>query len=155
MKHIILGTTLTLAMTTQAFALSCIAPDMADAFQKASSSDKSYVVLKGTFQFEPPAPSDTPQAITFDADFAGRLLTTKGFTQQVGADVQITLTCSAEWCAEMSANTEYVAFVENRENALFLDVTPCYGFTFKKPAAERVKQLENCARGGACQAATN
>ena len=155
MKHIILGTTLTLAMTTQAFALSCAVPDMADAFQNASASDKNYVVLKGTFQFKPPAPSDAPQAESFDADFAGRLLTGKGFTEQVGADVQVTLTCAGEWCADMVPNTEYVTFVENRDNTLYLDVSPCYGFTFKDPDAEAVKRLENCARGGVCEPATN
>lgn len=151
MKHIILTTTLCALTATQAMALSCVKPDVANAFKGAMASDLNYVVLKGTFAFTPPAKTQKPQAETIEAEFSGRLLTDQGFTQQVAAPLTINLTCAGEWCADMSPNTSYVTFVENRDSKLVLDVSPCYALTFKELPIEEIKRLENCAQGGACE----
>ncbi|WP_298294714.1 hypothetical protein [uncultured Litoreibacter sp.] len=155
MKNIILAATLVAVSASQASALSCIRPDVATAFKDASDSDRNYVVLKGTFEFTPPAKTDKPQAETVDSQFRGRLLTGGGFTQTVSAPVEIDMTCAGEWCAQVDPNVEYIAFVENIDNErLIFEVGPCYGFAFKEPAQEAVKRLENCAQGGACEPAT-
>lgn len=153
MKQLILSATLVALTANQAMALSCVKPDVADAFKAAVDSDRSYVVVRGKFAFTPPEKTDKPQAVTIDAQFEGRLLTEAGFVQQVAAPLEIDLTCSGEWCAELAPDTDYIAFIENRDNSLVFEVAPCYALTFKEPAIEDVKRLENCAQGGACVAA--
>lgn len=154
MKNIILAATLVAVTASQASALSCMPPDVANAFKEASDSVLTYVVLKGKFAFTPEPKSETPEPVTVDSVFSGRLLTGAGFTQQVSANVEIDMTCLGDWCADVQPDTDYIAFVEQYETRLVFAVSPCYGLAFKEPAIEDVKRLENCAQGGACVAAT-
>lgn len=155
MKNLILATTLLAVSASQASALSCIRPDVTDAFKTASASDLTYFVVHGGFQFTPPPKSDAPETKTVEADFSGRLLTGAGFTQEVAAPITINMTCEASWCAEIEPEAEYIAFIEQQDDALVFRVGPCYGLAFKDPALDDVKRLENCAQGGACEASTN
>lgn len=156
MKKILTAAVLTAISTQHAVALSCLKPDVAEAYQTAAASDLSYVVLKGTFAFTPPPKTDAPESKTVEATFDGRLLTGAGFTQQVSAQVEINLLCEASWCADLQPDTDYIAFVENRDNEkLIFDVGPCYGFAFQEPAQDDVKRVENCAQGGACERLDN
>ncbi len=150
MKNIILAATLFAVTTSQASALSCIKPDVATAFEDASASDLSYVILKGTFDFEASPDTTQPEARTVDSQFTGRLLTSAGFTQTVSAPIEVDMTCAGEWCAQIEPATEYIAFVERRDDSLVFEVGPCYAFAFQTPELEAVKRLENCAQGGAC-----
>lgn len=137
---------------SQASALSCLRPDVAQAFLDASSADQTYVVLKGAFDFAPLPKKEKPTAETVAATFSGRLLTGTGFTQKVSAPVQIELTCSGMWCAEMEPQQEMIAFVQNlNDEKLVFEVGPCYELAFVEPSQEDVKRLENCAQGGACE----
>lgn len=156
MKKIFAAAALTALSVNQAAALSCLKPDVAEAYLTAAASDLSYVVLKGKFAFTPPPKTDEPQPKTVEATFGGRLLTGAGFTQQVSAPVKINLLCEASWCADLQPDTDYIAFVENRDNEeLIFDVGPCYGFAFQEPSQEDTKRVENCAQGGACERLDN
>lgn len=155
MKNIILATALVAVSASQASALSCIKPDVAIAFKKASDSDLSYVVLKGQFRFTPPADTAEPQAQTVETEFRGRLMTNAGFTQTVGAPITVNMNCAGSWCATIEPNVEYIAFVEQSETTLTFEVGPCYGLAFKEPDVDAVKRLENCAQGGACEPLSN
>ena len=151
MKRILLAFTLAASTANQGLALSCLKPDVANAFAEASASERSYVVLKGSFAFEPLPELDTPAVRTVEATFSGRLLTSAGFTKQVSAPLTITLECEASWCARLEPDTPYISFVENHnDEELIYNVSPCYGFTFSEPDQEQIKRLENCAQGGAC-----
>ncbi|MEM9581770.1 MAG: hypothetical protein AAGA08_01505 [Pseudomonadota bacterium] len=157
MKKLILATTLATLSANQAIALSCVKSDVAGAFQAASASDLVYVVLKGKFAFNavPEADKLNPEAVSTDSVFSGRLLTGAGFTQQVRVAVTLNMDCAASWCARITPDTDYIAFVEQTETELTFNVDPCYSFAFKEPEQEAVKRLENCAQGGACNPAEN
>ncbi|MDA8746835.1 hypothetical protein N9M66_01345 [Litoreibacter sp.] len=154
MKQIILAATLVAVSASQASALSCIRPDVANAYQQASASDLTYVVLNGQFAFDPVPKSELPEPATAEATFSGRLLTSAGFTQQVAVNVTINMNCAGNWCAEVQPGLDYIAFVEQHPTRLIFEVSPCYDLAFKEPAIEDVKRLENCAQGGACAAQT-
>ena len=156
MRKILTAAVLTALSVNQAAALSCLKPDVAEAFQTAAASELSYVVLKGKFAFTAPPKTDEPQTRTIEATFDGRLLTGSGFTQQVSAPVEVNLRCEASWCADLQPETDYIAFVENQNNEkLIFDVGPCYGFAFQEPSQEDTKRVENCAQGGACERLDN
>ena len=156
MKKILLSAMLTALSVNQAVALSCLKPDVAEAFKTASASEKSYVILKGKFAFTPPEATEEPQDASVEASFSGRLLTSTGFTQQVAAPVQVNLICISAWCGRLEPDAEYIAFVENQNNEkLIFEVDPCSSFAFFEPTIEDTKRVENCAQGGACVAAEN
>jgi len=156
MKTLIIATALTALTVTQATALSCLKPDVAEAYQTAADSDLSYVVLKGKFAFAPLPETDEAKDRTVEAAFDGRLLTSAGFTQQVTAPVEVNLRCLSAWCASIQPDTEYIAFFENRGGEkLIFDVGPCYGLAFFEPSQEDTKRVENCAQGGACDRLDN
>ena len=152
MKYFLAPLALGALFANEAVALSCLRPDVVNAFHEASDSDKRYVVLKGQFAFAPVEEKQPPAEASVDADFSGRLLTASGFTQQVTAPVTINLTCAGQWCAKLEPNLDMIAFVEETANeGLEFNVGPCYPFTFIDPSLEDVKRLENCAQGGACK----
>jgi hypothetical protein len=152
MKTLITAAVLSALTVTQATALSCLKPDVAEAYQTAATSALSYVVLKGTFAFTPPPETDEIKDKTIETKFEGRLLTSAGFTQQVSAPVEVNLRCLSQWCANIQPDTEYIAFVENDNGEkLTFDVDPCYGLAFFEPTQEDTKRVENCAQGGACE----
>ena len=156
MKTLITAAVLTALTATQATALSCLKPDVADAYQTAAESELSYVVLKGKFAFTPLPETDEAKDRTVEAAFDGRLLTAAGFTQQVSAPVEVNLRCLSAWCASIQPDTEYIAFVENHDGEkLIFDIGPCYGLAFFEPSQEDTKRVENCAQGGTCERLDN
>jgi hypothetical protein len=145
-----------IATVSQAAALSCLAPDMARDFQRIAASEKSYVVLNGTFSFASrPARGDDPrpEMQSFASKFNGKLLTGNGFTDEI-ADVLITINsnCTASWCGEITPDATYIAFVEQDGKKLTLQAEACPAYAFHEPTEEMVKQIENCAAGKSCDA---
>lgn len=141
-------------MANPAYALSCMKPDVAQAYGMASQSAKTYVVLKGVFSFEdalPPAVRENPQSLNLEAQFAGQLLTARGFTEDVAAPVEITLTCAGPWCATLNPASTHLAFVEVEGRQLRMTVGPCYQSLFADPANDTLKRIEQCAASGPCE----
>ncbi len=154
-KRIILALFASL-LATQASALSCLKPDVAKAFNEASSSDLTYVIVKGSFAFTAPERVTTPEPQTLEAQFTGRLLTDAGFTQSVTAPVTLDLICSGDWCGTLEPQTDYIAFIENDNNErLVFSVDACGSLAFKQPTQEDIKRVENCAQGGQCAPAAS
>lgn len=139
-----------------AAALSCIRPDVAAAYEYASESDKNFVILRGEFDFDPtklPDPLGQPIEAQIVANFTGKLLTEKGFTDEIEVPITVAMTCAGPWCARMSPKIDYIAFVLQNENALNFPIGPCYQFAFANPTDEMVQQIEQCAAGGDCSPA--
>ena len=138
---------------SQATALSCLTPDAARTFQEVSASETTYVVLHGSFFFaERPERSidDPPRVENFLTQFRGKLLTGRGFTDDVQVPITVNTTCSASWCGTFEPGVPYAAFVEQNTQRLTLFVDPCNTLVFKAPSNEVLDQITACATGGTC-----
>lgn len=150
MFRLVLSTILSFGLVGPALALSCVRPDIAASFNRASDSEKEYVVLLGQFDFAPPQKIEG-KTITVESQFRGKLLTRAGFSEGVEVPTEIEMTCLGPWCSEVRPGTDYIAFVEQSETALNFIVGPCYGFAFEEPNDDTIARLEQCAAGGTCE----
>lgn len=142
----------------QAAALSCIRPDLARSFNEAAASDKTYVVLFGTFDFNlrdlPQVDWDRQQDVQPDnpirARFTGDSLSRKGFVPSSIRRVTINAQCFGPWCSSIATDTPYLAFVEKNGNAYTLAVSPCGGRAFGNPGQAQLDLVTTCFQGGPC-----
>lgn len=99
-----------LALAQPAFALSCLAPDIARDYHKAAQSDDTYIIVKGDLFFdETELPDRTDQRssrardmIDIDGWLAGYSLTKDGFTKRFERDVILRVSCLGPWCGGTS-----------------------------------------------------
>jgi hypothetical protein len=153
MKQIIPSALVLSLVASQAMALSCVQPDAARSFETAANSDKTFVILSGTFEFaaRPEVTTDNPRAENYLSKFSGLLLTGVGFTDQVAAPVTINTSCAASWCGTMKPGTPYLAFVEQTETRLTLNVGPCPEMALQNPTQEVLDKVVACAQGKDCK----
>jgi len=153
--NIFIKTAIALSLTaSQAAALSCLAPDVARGYNQIAASDKTYVVLNGTFSFaaRPDRGDETrPKTQSFASKFSGSYLTDNGFTEEI-SDVLIMINsnCAASWCGQITPDTPYIAFVEQNGRQLTLQAEACPTFAFQDPTPEMIDQVEGCAAGKSC-----
>lgn len=139
----------------QAHGLSCARSDVAAAYKFVETADDSFVILRGRFSFDAallPGPTAPPVDMTIAAKFDGKLLTGKGFTDDVtSVPTSILLRCVGPWCARMSPGVDYLVFAKQTPDELVLTADPCYQFVFANPTDEMVSRVESCASGGDCE----
>lgn len=156
MKSILsLTVAFTLATSGPVAALSCLVPNVTDSYRWASEAEEVFVALYGTFAFAPPPSSDTgdinfPREVSYVASFEGQALTANGFRTVAPKEVTVTHSCSGPWCGTLAPDVATMAFVEKRDDALFLSVGPCGGQTFPEPTRHMIDQVETCLQDGAC-----
>lgn len=125
----------------QAAALSCVRPDLARSFNEAAASEKQYVVLYGTFDFDlrklPQVGWDRQQDTKPDnpirAKFIGESLSRQGFVPSAISGMTLNAQCFRPWCAAIATDTPYLAFVEKTGDSYTLAISPCGGFAFVTP----------------------
>ncbi|SLN30913.1 hypothetical protein [Pseudooctadecabacter jejudonensis] len=142
-------------VATQATALSCLAPDIADTYRAVEAAPEAYVVVKGIFDFPTPPSSATddinaPLIIRYEASFDGIALTRNGFTAPTNLDVVVTHDCAAAWCGSLVADIDTIAFLERTATGYAITVGPCGGQAFHAPDAAMIRTVEACATG-ACR----
>ena len=155
MKHIALIAAALLA-AGPAHALSCMAPDPADTFQRANAATEVYVVLRGRFDFDESlmpqlvgdeAPED-PAAVP--ARFAGRALGPEGFTIPYETELLLQPQCFGPWCGGMAPSGDAVAFArDNGAGVYVIDLGPCGGTVFE-PTPQVVGTITSCMAGTGC-----
>ncbi len=141
-----------------AFALSCVAWGVADAYLKAASSNRAYAILQGRLTFDerrlPRAPASNPNAAPpvtqFRASFSGDLLGARDFDQAVKADVVVEVQCMGPWCGKAKSGVEYLIFAEQRGRDLIVRFDPCGQFAFAGNGHALRKQVLDCHSGKAC-----
>lgn len=152
----VITTGLMICLASQAAALSCLRPDVAETFNRVAAAEESYAVFYGFFSTPKQAqPSgnrvSNPQETTFQATFVGQSLTLEGFENTAQRQVTVTQTCAGPWCGSLTGGVQTLAFVEVRDGGLHLTVDPCGSLVFPQPSAAMVRQVENCMQGGDCR----
>ncbi|MEL6957529.1 MAG: hypothetical protein AAGL89_01090 [Pseudomonadota bacterium] len=140
-----------------AHALSCIRPDVAQAFQHASDAEEDYMVLLGSI-FVPMVPprSQTgdqfnPEPVTVQAFFSGQALGVDGFQPIEDLVINVTMGCAGPWCGVLRQGpSDILAFVEMTETGPSLMVDPCYTEVFQ-PNASDIARVQACMRGEGCE----
>jgi hypothetical protein len=136
-----------------ASALSCLPTHPLAAFNAVAKAEESFVVLRGEFNFDVkkvPNVNAPPIEVKIPTQFKGKLLTGKGFTDDIDVAVTLTLSCAGPWCARVSPKTDYLAYVLQTDDELIFNVDPCYSFAFSNPDEKYIKAIEECAAGGDC-----
>lgn len=142
----------------QAAALSCLRPDLARSFNQATASEKTYVVLYGTFDFDlrklPQVDWDRQQDVKPDnpirARFTGHSLSRQGFVPSSIKRMTLNAQCFGPWCSALAPDTPYLAFVEKIGDRYTLAISPCGGFAFANPTQDQLDQVTTCFQGSPC-----
>lgn len=129
------------------------------AWAEAASSDKLYMIVRGTLLFdERELPrvdwqnqQDTPAMTRIDGYIEGLQLSPRGFIRPFQSGVTLEVACMGPWCADLISGVEYIAFVENRDGEMVISTNPCGGNAFGNPTEQMAEDLTRCMRGGACQ----
>lgn len=140
-------------------ALSCMPADIARSYQNAAASEKRYVVLLGTFDFNarnlPKTDwhnqQDTPENTLISVQFSGKSLSADGFTNTFQSPVTVNAQCYGPWCSSLQRNTQTLAFVEKTQDDYLLAINPCGGFAYQKPSQGHIDQVVACHQGRGCK----
>ena len=157
MKPAVLASILS-CLTAPAFALSCMAPDIARSFNEAASAEARYEVVHGTLVFdETELPQvdltqqdQMPQHVDIKARLSGKSLTKSGFEQVFERPVTLRALCYGPWCGGAVSDTDYLTFLELSENGYMLSVTPCGDYVFPEPSEAMLDQITQCFREKHC-----
>ncbi|MEM8591294.1 MAG: hypothetical protein AAGF13_02095 [Pseudomonadota bacterium] len=156
MKRLISACILTLAATNAA-ALSCLPTNVAGSYIAAAEAEETFVILHGSFDFDQaelpllPPNNRNPRVMRVDAQFTGGVFTGKNFSFETELDVQIEARCFGPWCSWMEVGTEVLAFVEKRDDAYFLTLSPCGGWLYARPKQAQLDQVVSCHQGDTCE----
>ena len=157
MKSVLLPLTFSV-MAGPALALSCMPADVARSYNEAAASDKSYVVVHGTLEFdEAKLPEvdinhqdQAPPHVDIAARLRGKSLSRDGFETDFDRPITLRALCYGPWCGRAVTGIEYLSFVEKTEDGYVLSVTPCGGFEFAEPTKTMLDKAVQCFRGESC-----
>lgn len=157
-RRIILSS-LIIAFTGQASALSCVPWDAAGAYSRAAESERRFVIGHGQFlrtSNDMPGPTDphAPEAqpYSFDALFIGNLASRAGFNAPVELEVSVEVVCMAHWCGGIDEGQEALVFLEVDEDRNYSLVSgPCPFSFIPNPSREDLSQITACMAGRACE----
>lgn len=145
-----------LVVAGQAQALSCLAADAATSFSQASASEDSYVVLRGSFDFDESLMPNSDRAEgTGDpppvpARFEGLALGQDGFSIPYETELWMQPSCIGPWCGSQAPTDNAVAFArDNGSGVYIIELGACPMWMF--PAdPDVIATIESCMNGGPC-----
>ncbi len=153
-----LTTAIIVGMGNPAFALSCIRPDPAVAFQTAVTSPNRFVIVHGSFAFDEallkPGKTDDPNAPSYPpipAQFTGKGLTLDGFTTDMDRTITLVPLCVGPWCGSIPADVSVLAFVAVNGGNYELTLDACSTTVFEA-SPENLALMASCLRGTGCAA---
>lgn len=135
--------------STQALALSCLRPSVADSYRIAEESAEAYYIALGRLEragpneMTGPAPgSDVArQSYRFAASFEGDFLTRDGFASPRSVPVTVEVGCIEIWCGNESLSPRGLYFLRADGGTLVLDAGPCGGMYFDDPDAAQLREV--------------
>lgn len=136
-----------------AAALSCLRPDIVNAFSDANAADEVYVIVLGRFDGGPgPRPDGTMdgEPRNYRATFTGHTIHRGGEAEQINTLVHVLETCAGPWCAELNTADEVLTFLEvdPAGGAPSLVLGPCYGNFFPSPTEAQLDAVQECFVNG-------
>lgn len=147
-RALLLATAATLA-AGPALALSCLEPSVTRSFNEARAAAEVYAVVLGRFEFDrADLPAAGGEGATIPAIFDGRVLGSDGFVTEARRPVRLDVTCVSGWCGQIEPGVETLAFIEQGEDGLRVEVPACPRWVFQEPSAEQLEAAQSCMTGG-------
>jgi len=143
---------------TSADALSCMAPDIANAYAFASGSENRYIAVLGTVIFDSealdrPRGGAQPQDKATAGRFSGESFRLDGSRQPYEADVTVVSECWASWCGNPLSGRTCVGFLRLDRTGPVMVSDPCGNQIFYDPSPKDIARLSQCLAGGPCEPA--
>lgn len=140
---------------SQAGALSCLRPNLAEAFNRFQASDDIYNIAVGTLRITgeiPPYLEGKPRSVP--AEFSGRFMGLNGLGKPQTRALTLKTHCVAHWCGGFpnDAGTEQILFLRQSDSGTILDINACPEGTLSPVTQNRVDLLQSCLKRGKCSA---
>jgi len=155
MMRAVLMALASLSIASPAVALSCMAPDVTEAYRIAQHSDDRYIVVRGTLRFDA---SKLPKTLNnnnrphnpIPARITGEALTKSGFDFAFDRDITLDVECFGPWCGAATPDTLYLAFLRQGENGYVMSPDPCHTLSFPEPTQDMLDRVALCFKEGSC-----
>ncbi|MBR9865082.1 MAG: hypothetical protein GYB24_16715 [Rhodobacteraceae bacterium] len=134
-------------------ALSCLRPNLAEAFNRFQASDDTYVIALGKIRpigKQPPYQEGQPRKMS--AELSGRFMGLDGFGAETTRKLTIETHCLAHWCGGLPASPdqEHLMFLRRTADGLTLDMQACPDGSLTLPDEDRIDLLQSCLKRGRC-----
>ncbi len=142
-------------LTTQAMALTCIRPNIGLTFNSVATSEKTYIMGRGTLTPKSKIPKyQSGIERQIPAEFTGVFYGASGLTSERRVPVIVDAICYASWCGGFpKEDSEMVVFLEQSSNGYRLESNPCDGNFKISPTPEDMEILHKCLKNGKCSQA--
>lgn len=145
-------------LASPAAALSCAPYNAVQAFLDAQAAPDPYLVVLGTLTFDeghlPKVDWDKQEEVkpdnVFSANLAGHSLARRGFVLPFREEITVNVQCTGPWCASLSDQEVYLAFLKQTETSFELVTHPCGGYAFGDPDPDILSRVKACVRGSGC-----
>lgn len=154
----LIAATMIMALPVEAFALSCMRPNVENSFKFANKRPEAFIIAYGQLKrvgpnsVQPRKSKDLRQRGTpyrFKAKFRGKVAGHKGFGSTRTLPVTVDVKCSGPWCGGDSLSKSGLYFLrKDSANAYTLEATACSSHFFPKPSKADLKSVIGCFSGG-------
>lgn len=143
-----------LGLAGPAAALSCMAPNFAEAFNRIAAAEEVYSVFYGQLRATetvPPYVEGQPRSVKMQ--LVGKELGRRGFSDTGTVDVTVETSCSGSWCGPIPATmTQMLVFLEHTEAGLRLTSHACQSDYHVEPSLGQVAAIRACMKDVQCHA---
>lgn len=135
-----------------AWSLSCMRPDIAQAYAVAQDDPAEWIIVAGRFTAGSPGMSWTPKTGqgTLMTRLEGRALTRNGFTAAFSEPVAVEVSCVSQWCGTVGPKTDYVVFLRKDEGSYRTFAKPCPNHIFFFDDAPKTEAMLTACLRGSC-----
>ncbi len=134
MKSLSLALAACIGLSTPAWSLSCLRPDIVRTFEMARDSDAGFWIVQGELLPNGPIATPTPDkdgrykenaSATTAATFTGKGLQLDGSYAAFSRKIDVTIQCFAHWCGAAPLGTKVFAAIEVKDTGPELILDPC------------------------------
>lgn len=137
----------------QAGALSCLRPNLGEAFNRFHASPDRYTLALGKVIVDAKDIPTVERGVPLEAParFIGRTIGPNGLATRIDRPVVVRTSCVASWCGGVpQTDQELIVFLRHEGEARVLDMPACPDGNATVNAPGRVKLLRKCLAVGGC-----